>query len=354
MNPYFDSDWSAIRAAGMVRGSYHYGKPGISATAQANFFVQTAGSMNSPGDLPPVLDLEDTGGLGASALQDWTRTFLQTVQQLTGRTPIIYTYPAFWRSAMGNSTAFTQYPLWIADYNGGDAPNTPLVGGWDTWTFWQFTDNSRIDGIPAQVDQNEFNGSDAALVSLAAGGSPSAGNPPTLPSPIIPGAPLPVDSPTGSAILSKWESLGGKGSVMGDVDGGEYGVEGGRAQDFDNGTIYWSAATGAHAVQGAISDRYDGADGPESWLGLPTTDELPALDGGRISFFQSGFIYWAPSFGTSQLQGVATSIWGSATGALDYVSTPTDDPTVAPGGRALPLDGKTLRYNATTGVVALN
>ncbi|GAB2918756.1 hypothetical protein GCM10027047_15400 [Rhodococcus aerolatus] len=352
VNPYFSSDWQSIRAAGMVRASYHYAKPGISPTAQADFFVQTAGPMNSPGDLPPVLDLESTDGLGPAALQDWTRTFLQRVQTLTGRTPIIYTYPSFWENQMGNSTAFTQYPLWIADYNGGDAPRTPLVGGWPTWTFWQYTDSGRIDGIPAAVDRNSFNGDEAALTSLAAGGAPSDVAQPSLPSPVVPGAPLPVTSPTGSAILTKWETLGGKGSVMGDVDGGEYDVEGGKAQDFDNGTIYWSPATGAHAVQGKISDAYDGADGPASWLGLPTTDELPAVDGGRVSFFERGFVYWSPSFGTSQLQSMATTLWGSATGALDRVSVPTDDPTVAPQGRELPLAGKVLRYNSTTGVVS--
>lgn len=352
-NPYFSGDWQSIRAAGMVRAAYHYAKPGSSATAQADLFVRTAGPMNSPGDLPPVLDLETTDGLGPAALADWARTFLQRVQSQTGRTPIIYTYPSFWRDQMANTTAFTQYPLWIADYNGGNAPRTPLVGGWSTWTFWQYTDRGQVSGIPVPVDRNAFNGDDAALTRLAAGGSPSPGAQPSLPSPVVPGAPLPVVSPTGTAILTKWEVLGGKASVMGDVDGGEYDVEGGKAQDFDNGTIYWSPATGAHAVQGAISDAYDGADGPASWLGLPTTDELPALDGGRVSFFQHGFVYWSPSFGTSQLQQVATSVWGGVTGALDRVSTPTDDPTVAPGGRELPLGEQVLRYSARTGVVSL-
>ncbi len=61
VNPYFSADWAAIRANGMVRGSYHYAKPDSSpnsAAAQARYFVSIAGTMKAKGDLAPVLDLE--------------------------------------------------------------------------------------------------------------------------------------------------------------------------------------------------------------------------------------------------------------------------------------------------------
>jgi len=50
VNPYFNSDWNAIKANDMVRGSYHYAKPDgspTSAAEQARYFVSVAGTMQA-------------------------------------------------------------------------------------------------------------------------------------------------------------------------------------------------------------------------------------------------------------------------------------------------------------------
>ncbi|WP_305093165.1 glycoside hydrolase family 25 protein [Prescottella sp. R16] len=156
-NPYFAQDSLAMRIAGVARGAYHYADPSASPEAQAAFFAANALAVNQIGGLPPVLDLESTGGLSAPQLIDWTRRYLNAVQGLTGRTPIIYTYPNFWRTAMANTTEFSNYPLWIADYNGGNAPG-PLPGGWKNWAFWQYTDSGRIPGVNANIDLNVYSG----------------------------------------------------------------------------------------------------------------------------------------------------------------------------------------------------
>jgi hypothetical protein len=120
--------------------------------------------MHRRGDLPPVLDLEVTGGLRPHALQRWTRTWLRAVHRATGRTPVIYTSPVFWRTALANTHKFSRYPLWIAHY-GVARPQIP--GGWRTWTFWQGRRDGRVAGIGAGVDRNAFNGSMARLRRLA-------------------------------------------------------------------------------------------------------------------------------------------------------------------------------------------
>ena len=126
------TNWAGVQAVGMYRGAYHFARPGVgTASAQAQYFVSKVGSFQGAGTLPPVLDLEASGGLGVTALRSWTASWLQTVEQLTGRTPIIYVSPAFWEHYLGNSTAFTRYPLWIAHY-GVSTPRVP--GGWPTWT----------------------------------------------------------------------------------------------------------------------------------------------------------------------------------------------------------------------------
>jgi lysozyme len=168
VNPFFAADWAGVRSAGLYRGAYHYARPDLSARdalAEAENFATVVGAISSPGDLPPVLDLESDGGLDAAALVEWTQTFLTAVQEATGRTPIIYTYPSFWANRMGGSTAFTDYPLWIAHY--GLA--TPTIAPWARWTFWQHSSTGTVSGIPtvSGTDVNRFNGTPAELSRLA-------------------------------------------------------------------------------------------------------------------------------------------------------------------------------------------
>lgn len=170
-NPYFAQDWSGLAAAGLIRGAYHYARPSStvgSAAAQAQYFATAVGSLAHVGDLPPVLDLEQTGGLAPADLVAWTQQYLTAVQSLTGRTPILYTYPNFWLNAMGSSTAFGGYPLWLASYS--STPPAPLPG-WNAWTFWQYTSQGTVPGITGNVDISQFAGTTADLTALA---TPSA------------------------------------------------------------------------------------------------------------------------------------------------------------------------------------
>ena len=164
-NPYFASDWAGTRNAGLLHGAYHFARPSVgSAASQARRFIAVAGKAQAPGDLPPVLDLEQSGGLTPAQLSAWTGQFLEETRRLTGRTPIIYTYPNFWRSAMAGTRAFTGYPLWIASYT---RASTPVMPAWSTWTFWQYSATSTVPGVAGEADMNRFNGSLTALRRLA-------------------------------------------------------------------------------------------------------------------------------------------------------------------------------------------
>lgn len=171
-NPWFAGDWRGAATAGLFRGAYHYARPTPqpgSATSQAQAFSKAVGTMQVPGVLPPVLDLEETGGLTPVQLAGWVQEFLQAVQAATGRTPMIYTYPSFWHVQMADSGAFHAYPLWIASY-GTSAPPTL---GWPRWTFWQTTSGGSVDGVPGagSTDLDVFNGTDLDLAALAQAGS---------------------------------------------------------------------------------------------------------------------------------------------------------------------------------------
>jgi GH25 family lysozyme M1 (1,4-beta-N-acetylmuramidase) len=181
VNSHFASDWTKAKNNGIYRGAYHFARPSVgSAKRQAEYFVAHAGRFQAVGDLPPVLDLESSGGLGVARLRTWTRNWLETVEALTGRTPIIYTGPSFWETAMGNSRAFHAYPLWIAHYTTRAQVRVP--GGWPRWTFWQRSSTGRVDGIVGAVDIDLFYGTRAQLATLAQAG-PVAGDPGAPPDP---------------------------------------------------------------------------------------------------------------------------------------------------------------------------
>lgn len=166
-SPYFAGDWRGSAAAGLFHGAYHFARPASPAKAQADYFAAAIGDQLVSGTLPPVLDLEDNGGLTVSALQAWTRTFLTELQAKTGRVPMIYTGPYFWSTSMGGSTAFTGYPLWIANYQ----TSAPKDIGWPRWTFWQYTDKGTSSGMSGAVDMNNFNGTSLDLAALARTGT---------------------------------------------------------------------------------------------------------------------------------------------------------------------------------------
>jgi GH25 family lysozyme M1 (1,4-beta-N-acetylmuramidase) len=221
-NPYFAADWATTTQLGLYRGAYHFARPSKgTAAAQAKYFISVAGTAGGFGDLPPVLDLEDSGGMGASALRTWVSNFLQTVESLTGRTPLIYCSPSFWSSKVGDSTAFTRYPLWIAHYTTASQPRVP--GGWNTWTFWQNTSSGRVNGISGNVDMNRFNGTLDQLEVLAnAAGAvpppPPATEPPPTTDPITTPASTATTVAAGSSSAYPGQSVAFSGDVSSTVD----------------------------------------------------------------------------------------------------------------------------------------
>lgn len=169
-NGWYAKDVAGARKAGLVVGAYHYARPTSSmssAVSQARHFVSVIGDVRQAGTMPPILDIESTGGLGAGQLVTWAQVFTETVRQLTGRAPVVYTYVNFWSSRMAGTTAFTRFPLWLAYYNAQVYP--PLIGGWQDHTMWQYTDRAKISGIAGGVDRNRFMGTASELAAFADG-----------------------------------------------------------------------------------------------------------------------------------------------------------------------------------------
>jgi GH25 family lysozyme M1 (1,4-beta-N-acetylmuramidase) len=151
-------------AAGIAFGAYHFARPGKAvgdATADANAFVDFAQLTDD--NLLPVLDLEDSGGLGVRKLKRWAKEWVAQVEARLGVKPMIYTSPSFWRIHMGRTAWFANhgYRMWVAHWTTADAPKVPAANwGGNGWTVWQYSSHGSVSGISGDVDLDRYNGTD--------------------------------------------------------------------------------------------------------------------------------------------------------------------------------------------------
>ena len=160
-NPYFATNWARIKAAGLIRGAYHYARPNTDPVTQANFFCNTVQPIS--GDLQMMLDLEVTDGRTPSQVRAWTVSFINRIQARTGRPGIIYTGFYFWRDRAGNGSNLN-CPLFLAAYVTN--PSAYVPAAWPFYTFWQYTSTGSVPGISGNVDRDAFNGSMTGLNNL--------------------------------------------------------------------------------------------------------------------------------------------------------------------------------------------
>lgn len=155
---FFAHNWAAAGEAGLRRGAYHFFRPEISPVKQAaNFFRQV---NLRPGDLPPVLDVEDRGNLSPEELVAAVKSWADLAEARYGVKPIIYSGQNFYNSFLAGQ--LNDYPLWLARY---DAAAPVTVCGRD-FQFWQYTDEGRLPGINGHVDRNVFYGTHLELALL--------------------------------------------------------------------------------------------------------------------------------------------------------------------------------------------
>ena len=134
--------------------------------------------------------------------------------------------------------------------------------------------------------------------------------------------------------------------VIGDCVNNEYDVEDGKAQDFRTGTAYWSPDTGAHALFGAINATYASLDGASGWLGFPTTGEQTTPDErGRYVHFENGSIYWSPSTGAHAIPGDMFEYWGEHGWEGSDIGYPAAGATEIDGGYVQEFENGFLTRN---------
>lgn len=159
----YASNIAAGRSAGLLVGAYHFFHFDEDPVEQANFFLSAA--KPGKGDLPPALDLEQATTLSPALCVASIAKFLGVVEAATKRRCLIYLDYYFWQGTLQGTDGFSGHPLWLAQYTTGPRPQMiPAV--WKDWTFWQYSGNKTIPGVPEPVDADMFNGSLDALKAL--------------------------------------------------------------------------------------------------------------------------------------------------------------------------------------------
>jgi lysozyme len=158
-------------AAGLLWGTYHFGKGDSPGAQQAAFFLDS--SRPVPGTLL-ALDLEANEGDPSNSMTlEQAEAFVQAVASATGRLPLVYVPPT-WANGGARITPdsiLARCGLWVADYH--DSPEIPLAWATSGWRLWQYAGdehaghrahghNRIVQGLD-RCDRNLFNGDVAAL-----------------------------------------------------------------------------------------------------------------------------------------------------------------------------------------------
>lgn len=175
----FPINWAAAQANGVRRSPYHFFDATVDGTRQARSFlaaIEATGGLGV-GDLPALLDIEcptsptqanaqsnceytgDSGWAPAAVLKQRIFDWLDTVEQATGRKPIIYSYPSWFADVGMTDPRLAAYPLFIASYNSCATIPQP----WTTAVFWQYSATGRVPGVAVGADVDRFFGSEAEL-----------------------------------------------------------------------------------------------------------------------------------------------------------------------------------------------
>lgn len=153
----FKRNWQEAKTANVKRGAYHFFLATKSGRLQAQNFIKTV--KLEPGDLPPVLDVEELYGVRPDSMRSRVASWLRTVEAAYGVKPIIYTGASFYKNFLGHE--FDDYPLWVAHYFVKQKPGVN-----DGWYFWQHSAAGRVNGIQTRVDFNVFSGDSTLFNSL--------------------------------------------------------------------------------------------------------------------------------------------------------------------------------------------
>jgi lysozyme len=153
----FAENWEELDKLDIVRGAYHYFRPGKNLDAQFENFKSKV--KFKPGDIRPIFDIETSGDLAQSEIVSAVNKWSEFCVNEWGVKPIIYTGLNFYRENLKD--AIDSANLWLASYTKNSLRKSGIK-----CTIHQFSDKIAIKGLRERVDGNMFFGDSADFQQL--------------------------------------------------------------------------------------------------------------------------------------------------------------------------------------------
>jgi hypothetical protein len=106
----------------------------------------------------------------------------------------------------------------------------------------------------------------------------------------------------------------------------EFGAHDGFYRTYERGAIYLSPKGRVFEVHGAIYQRYVSLKAEAGVLGYPQTDETAtSLGTGKFNHFDNGSIFWSPATGAWEIQGLIRDKWLTLSAERGFLGFPTSN-----------------------------
>ncbi|MGV0792345.1 LGFP repeat-containing protein [Mycolicibacterium sp. XJ1819] len=167
---------------------------------------------------------------------------------------------------------------------------------------------------------------------------------------VAPAAAAQPENDANAAISAAWDASGGEGGPLGPRTGDVYPAGEGFVQDFAGGKIFFTPATGARIMTGAILEKYESLGGAaEGDLGFPKIDEGPgrAPDSRNVTFSagDNPVIFWTPATGARVVRGPINAAWDRLGGSSGALGVPAEDEVYRGDVLSQKFTGGELSYN---------
>lgn len=192
----FGLHWLAAGRKDLVRGASQFLLPLQNreknleaAEKQADAYIRVVKRVKgfNKGNLPPVLDLEQTSGpeapsdtatnLGAVSpdiIIEGALAWLKKVETAAGKKPIVMLSSEM-IAHLGDKTALLKdYPLWIQETGKDPSTDCPtLPAGFEDWQFWSYQSRGRVGQVSTPLVLSAFHGTERELRRLIGEPEPS-------------------------------------------------------------------------------------------------------------------------------------------------------------------------------------
>ena len=153
----FDKHYKELHDRGVPIGAYHYIVGNKTGKEQAVIFnLAVYGKELKLGLWDDVEDRRDITHLYAPIVNEYH----YNIEMLTGKTVGIYTGQYAWFEIMGTQAyKYSDRPLWMS-WPSISPIQMPIGSKWTTWLFHQYSFSGKFEGVPGDIDKNNFNGTE--------------------------------------------------------------------------------------------------------------------------------------------------------------------------------------------------